>query len=336
VTAPGVLFIAEAIVAPSEITKYFGEDAVIAKECEIAYNATTMALLWDAVATKNAKLLREGIRSLPDKLEGATWLNYVRCHDDIGLGFDNADIARAGYDPGAHRRFLVDWFTGGFEDSPARGRPFGQNLSTGDARIAGSLASLAGLEAALESGDEDEIQRRIDLILTLHGIILAFGGIPLLYYGDELGTLNDYSYEQDEFRSDDARWIHRPQMDWDRAERRFERGSPEQRIFSGLRHMIAVRKETPAFADFNNRELLDLENPHLFAFLRSHPAKPSERVLVVANFNSEPETLDLHELGGRGRFGQGVLVDRITGARLEGEEGVLEVPAYGVLWVSAR
>ena len=143
VTAPGVLFIAEAIVAPVEIIKYFGEDAVIAKECEIAYNATFMALLWEAVATKNAKLLDQGIRSLPDKLDRATWLNYLRCHDDIGLGFDDTDIVKAGYDPYAHRRFLVDYFTGRFEGSDSRGQPFGVNLKTGDARISGSLASLA-------------------------------------------------------------------------------------------------------------------------------------------------------------------------------------------------
>ena len=115
VTAPGVLFIAEAIVAPLEIIKYFGEDAVIAKECEIAYNATFMALLWDAVATRNAKLLNQGIHSLPDKLDRATWLNYIRCHDDIGLGFDDADIREADYEPRAHRKFLVDYFTGKYE-----------------------------------------------------------------------------------------------------------------------------------------------------------------------------------------------------------------------------
>jgi amylosucrase len=90
VAAPGVLFIAEAIVAPVEITKYFGEDAVMAKECEIAYNATFMALLWDAIATRSAKMLEIGIRNLPGKLDRATWLNYIRCHDDIGLGFDAA------------------------------------------------------------------------------------------------------------------------------------------------------------------------------------------------------------------------------------------------------
>ncbi len=120
VTAPGVLFIAEAIVAPSEIAKYFGEDAINAKECEIAYNATTMALLWDAVATKNAKLLNAGMRNLPAKLARATWLNYVRCHDDIGLGFDDSDVRAAGYEPTHHRRFLIDYFTGRYPSSPAR------------------------------------------------------------------------------------------------------------------------------------------------------------------------------------------------------------------------
>ena len=109
VNAPGSLFIAEAIVAPVEITKYFGEDAIIAKECEIAYNATLMALLWDALATRNSKLLYQGLKSLPDKLERATWLNYVRCHDDIGLGFDDNDVRHVGYDPVAHRRFVGDF-----------------------------------------------------------------------------------------------------------------------------------------------------------------------------------------------------------------------------------
>jgi amylosucrase len=336
VTAPGVLFIAEAIVAPLEIIKYFGEDAVIAKECEIAYNATLMALLWDAVATRNARLLRAGIRSLPDKLEGATWLNYVRCHDDIGLGFDDADIRTAGYDPASHRSFLVDWFTGKFPESPARGRPFGQNAGTGDARIAGSLASLAGLEAALDSGDEAEIQQRINLVLMLHGILLAFGGLPLLYYGDELGTLNDYRYEQDAERSDDARWVHRPEMDWQRAQLRHQHGSVEQRLFSGLRKMIAVRQDTAAFADFNNRELLAPEAPELFAFLRSNPAVPAEQVLVVANFGAEPASLEMAALHGRGRFEHAPLVELISAAPVTIEDGRLHIPAFAINWIMAK
>ncbi|MBF0470917.1 MAG: alpha-amylase family protein, partial [Gammaproteobacteria bacterium] len=252
VTAPGVLFIAEAIVAPLEIIKYFGEDAVIAKECEIAYNASFMALLWDALATKNAKLLNQGLLSLPTKLDRATWLNYVRCHDDIGLGFDDNDIIRADYHPKSHRRFLIDYFTGKYEESGARGLPFGVNEKTGDARISGSLASLAGLESALESGDEQATDRAILKILLLHGMILSFGGIPLFYYGDEIGTLNDCSFMSDEAKAGDNRWMHRPRIDWEKAEKRHHHGSVEARIFSGLQRLIGVRKTTPAFADFNN------------------------------------------------------------------------------------
>lgn len=335
VTAPGVLFIAEAIVAPVEIIKYFGEDAVIAKECEIAYNATLMALLWDAVATRNAKLLEEGIRNLPDKLDGATWLNYVRCHDDIGLGFDDADIERAGYDPRSHRRFLVDWFTGKYDDSPARGRRFGENRKTGDARISGSLASLAGLETALERGDEEEIERRIDLVLLLHGVMMSFGGIPLLYYGDEVGTLNDYSFLDDEQKAGDTRWLHRPTIDWSAVERRREHGTPQQRIFDGLRHMISVRKSSPAFADFNNRDLIRTSNLHLFAFLRSHPFSADDQVLVVANFAAEPQALDLSDLRNRDHFEHGQLTDLLTGRPCHAENGRLTLSPFGMLWLRA-
>lgn len=336
VTAPGVLFIAEAIVAPVEIIKYFGEDAVIAKECEIAYNATFMALLWDAVATRNAQLLNQGIRNLPDKLDRATWLNYIRCHDDIGLGFDDADIRHAGYEPRSHRRFLVDWFTGNYQGSPARGQLFGNNVKTGDARISGSLASLAGLESALEQGDDEAIDQSVRLILLLHGMIMSFGGIPLLYYGDEIGMLNDFSYMNDEEKAGDTRWIHRPMIDWDKAERRHRHGTPEQRLFDGISRMIAVRKCTPAFADFNNRELIDTGNPHLFVYIRSNPADGGDHVLVVGNFDRAPQSLTLSDLGNRAAFEYGRLRDLYSGEQPSLFNDQLVIPPLRFYWLSSR
>jgi len=334
VTAPGVLFIAEAIVAPVEIIKYFGEDAVIAKECEIAYNATFMALLWDAVATRNAKLLNRGIKSLPHKLDRATWLNYVRCHDDIGFGFDDADIVRCGYDPATHRQFLVDYFTGTYPSSEARGLPFGRNGRTGDSRIAGSLASLIGLEAALANDDSREVDRAVDLILLLHGMILSFGGIPLLYYGDAIGTLNDFSYLGDANKATDTRWIHRPQIDWEKAERRHQRGTVEHRIFQGLQRLIAVRKSIPAFADFNNRDLIEVDNEHLFVFLRSHPEHGNETVLVVANFDASPQHLDMDNLGQRGQFHFGAPQDLASGESPALFNRQLVIPPYRFYWLT--
>ncbi|ODB94634.1 alpha-amylase [Candidatus Thiodiazotropha endoloripes] len=334
VTAPGVLFIAEAIVAPVEITKYFGEDAVIAKECEIAYNATFMALIWDAVATKNTKLLRQGIQSLPTKLDRATWLNYLRCHDDIGLGFDDADIQRAGYQPLAHRKFLVEFFTGQYDDSPARGAPFGVNLKTGDARISGSLASLVGLEAAIEQGDAEAIEQSVKVILLLHSLICSFGGMPLLYYGDEIGTLNDREFLNDKNKAGDNRWMQRPKIDWQRAERRHQHGTPEQQIFDGLKKMIAARKGIPAFADFNNRELIEVDNPHLFVFWRSDPFMPLGSVLVVCNFDSSPQFMELSALGNRGMFEYGNLKDLYSGESPRLFKQQLVVPPYQFYWLT--
>ena len=334
VTAPGVLFIAEAIVAPVEIIKYFGEDAVIAKECEIAYNATFMALLWDAVATKNAKLLDQGIRNLPAKLDRATWLNYIRCHDDIGLGFDDADIAAAGYEPRAHRKFLIDFFTGAYDDSPARGQPFGRNDKTGDARISGSLASLVGLEAAIESQDAQRVQQSIDVILLLHSMILSFGGIPLLYYGDEVGTINDSSFLADESKANDSRWMHRPRIDWEKVELRKKHGSVEQRIFDGVQKMIAVRKSIPAFSDFNNRELIETGNPHLFVFMRDLPTSDKGQILVVGNFDDSPQSLTLSDLSNRGHFEYSQLRDLYTGEVPRMFNNQLVIPPYSFYWLS--
>jgi len=333
VTAPSVLFIAEAIVAPVEVIKYFGEDAVIAKECEIAYNATFMALLWDAMATKNSRLLNQGIKSLPVKLERATWLNYVRCHDDIGLGFDDNDISLVEYEPASHRKFLIDYYTGNFDESHARGVPFGHNEKTGDARISGSLASLAGLQYALERDDPDAMDDAIKNILLIHSLIMSFGGLPLLYYGDELGTLNDFSYLDDPLKAGDSRWVHRPHIDWERAENRNIPGTIEYKIFSALKRMIAVRKEIEVFADFNNRELIDVDNPHLFVFGRYNLTKQAEDVLVVANFDGTPQHLDLGDTGNWGSSHYGRLIDLYSGQSPAIFKDALVVPGFGFYWL---
>jgi amylosucrase len=333
VTAPGVLFIAEAIVAPTEITKYFGEDAIVAKECEIAYNATLMALLWDSVATRNTKLLSQGLKSLPKKLERATWLNYVRCHDDIGFGFDDQDIEQVGYEPRAHRRFLIDYFKGDFDAIP-RGLAFMPNDATGDARICGSLASLVGLESALESKDQKLIATAISRILLMHGIILSFGGIPLIYNGDALGVLNDYSFYDDPSKCNDSRWVHRPKINWAKAELRKKQGTVEFSIFSAMKKMIAIRKEISAFADFNNREILYLENPHLLAFVRFNHLRPSELVLVVANFNNQPQFFDLDSLVPTVFSSHDRLIDLHSGRSPSQSSSRIVLQAYQFYWLT--
>ncbi|MDP1897793.1 MAG: alpha-amylase, partial [Sulfurimicrobium sp.] len=261
-------------------------------------------------------------------------LNYVRCHDDIGLGFDDSDIRLAGYDPAQHRRFVIDYFTGRFPGSPARGLPFGENPKTGDARISGSLASLVGLESALESGDEAAIEAAIKTIVLLHSMILSFGGIPLLYYGDAIGTLNSLEYLADPSKADDNRWMHRSHFDWNKAARRHESGTVEQRIFSALKKIIALRKETTAFADFDNRQLLTVGDPNLLVFSRTDPQNNRNRVLVVGNFNFEAKSLHVDSLRTFGFFQQGGMKDICSGEFIAVENNTLTLPPLSCYWLT--
>ncbi|MEZ5535156.1 MAG: alpha-amylase family protein [Thiolinea sp.] len=331
IVCPGVLAIAEAIVAPRDILPYFGDAQH--DECQIAYNATFMALLWDAVATGRADVTEQALWSLPEKPLRTTWLNYVRCHDDIGLGFEDESIRRAGFDPFLHRRYLKDYFSGAFPFSTARGCLFGVNEKTGDARISGSLASLAGLELALENGDQAAVALACQRIITLHALIMAYGGIALLYYGDELATLNDYRYLQVAEHAADNRWVHRPQMDWELAGQRHIAGTYQHTVFSALQRLISLRKQLPVLADFNNRAILANDNPHLLTLLRPALNAGQRSVLVVANFDRHTHHLNLDAIRHAG-YAQGELYDLYSEKIVPVLKGhLLEVPACGFYWL---
>ncbi|MCO5724433.1 amylosucrase [Robiginitalea marina] len=332
VVAPGVAILAEAIVAPHEIVKYFGEGALEGNECEIAYHATFMACLWNSVATRKTLLLQRSLNHMPRKPSDGTWINYVRCHDDIGLGFDNAHIAALGWDPGAHRRFLLDYFGQRLSWSPAKGAVFMYNPTTGDGRITGSTASLLGLEKGMEQGDEAEVHRAISKILLLYGIVLASPGIPLVYAGDEIGMLNDYSYMKDPKRAGDSRWMNRPLHDWDAVEQLGREHSPASQIYSGLQHLIRLRKQYPVLADRSNQALHPVGNDHLFVFERK--GDTGEGLLVIANFDDQPQVINASWLAALGYVREGAYHNLIDGSTRQVRSGLLETAPFELLWIS--
>jgi amylosucrase len=279
---PGMALLGEAIVAPKEIMKYFGLGAYLGKECDVAYNATHMALQWDALATGDTRIMLAAQHDILQKPYGVTWLTYTRCHDDIGLGYDDAIIASAGFEPYQHRKFIKDYYSGNFPNSPSRGALFGVNEKTSDARISGSLASLCGLEMASELGDPIQLSKALDKILLMQAMSMTLGGIPMLYYGDEVGYTNDYTYSHDPAKSYDNRWMHRPMIDWVKNDRRMESGTHESMIFNATRRLIALRKLFPVFADHNNLRWMKQRSHHVAAFVRySNDGK----VYCVFNFS---------------------------------------------------
>ena len=321
IAAPALFFKSEAIVHPDEVLRY-----IAPHEAQISYNPLLMALLWEALATREVKLLAHSMATRWQLPDNCAWVNYLRSHDDIGWTFDDGDAHRLGIDAFGHRRFLNDFYTGKFDGSFATGVPFQANPETGDQRISGTLASLAGLEQAIERKDEAAIQRAISRIVMLHAIILSIGGIPLLYLGDEWGTVNDRRYLDDPAKADDSRWIHRPAADWPRAEQRHEPSTLTGQIYAALRRLIALRKTLPVLGG-KTMTVWDGHNPHLFLYLRENEG---DQLLVVANFSEQSQPLgeDVFAAFANGH----TLHDLIAEERLT-IEGGLRVEGYQIVWL---
>jgi amylosucrase/maltose alpha-D-glucosyltransferase/alpha-amylase len=292
IAAPAMVFKSEAIVHPDEVMKY-----VSLEECPLSYNPQLMALLWEALATRDVRVLQHAMRAatIPS---GCSWVNYVRCHDDVGWAFSDADVKAVGFDPDQHRRFLTSYYTGRYFGSFARGVPFQEDERTGDARVSGTCASLSGVEKALADGDARTLDLAIRRILLLHGIIITIGGIPLIYLGDEVAALNDYAYDADPEKIGDSRWLHRAAFDWDRAEERHEPESVPGRVYQQLMRLLQLRAQNPAFSR-SETEILETGNKHIFCFSRT-----GERhvVFVLASFSESPQRLEgrrLRQMGMR-------------------------------------
>jgi amylosucrase/maltose alpha-D-glucosyltransferase/alpha-amylase len=251
-----------------------------------------MALLWDALATRDVRILMHAMRRRFAIPNGCAWINYIRCHDDIGWVFSNEDIEAIGLDAKQHRHFLKQFYTGRFAGSFARGVLFQENPLTGDARISGTCASLAGLEMALRDDDQNEIDQAIRRILLLHGITMLIGGIPLIYLGDEIGMLNDYGYDKDPAKIGDSRWLHRSRFDWQGAEQRHDTSTVAGRIYKGLLRLIQLRQQNLAFTRAET-EFTDTGDPHVFGFFRNHD---QHSVLVLGNFSEQERRLDARRL----------------------------------------
>ena len=295
VVAPGVKFIVETIVAPDDVIKYLGAHEKD-HECDVAYQNTLMALIWESLATTKVELFKKSIGKLPVKPMGTTWINYVRRHHDIDFGFEDEDIYQIGFDAKLHRAFLLEYYTGKFRGSFASGAQSMLNATNNDIRISGTLASLAGLEKSLEQHKSEQIENSIRKIVMAHAIIMSFGGLPIIYSGDEIGQLNDYGYKNDPARSKDSRWMHRPAMDWKSAKKRSDQGTIQHSIFTALQKLILIRKNSPEWADFNSCKLAICENQHILAYLRSQnhvgeAADQGRQTLVLANFHPSVQFL---------------------------------------------
>ena len=317
IVCPSVVLLGEVVMEPEKVVPYFG--TVEKPECHMLYNVTTMATTWNSIATRDIRLLKKQmdiVNSLPKQY---TFLNYLRCHDDIGWGLDFATLKDWGMDEPAHKRYLNDFFTGKHPGSDSRGELYNDDPVTQDARFCGTTASMCGIEAALFEKNDEKLERGIREDLMLHAYMLTQSGIPMLYSSDEVGRLNDYSYKDDPDKAADSRYIHRGAFQWDLAKKRKSKTSVEGQIFQTLSRMEQIRRQESVFDKDCDVYTYDVHDDSILCILRQ---KGNERFIGIFNFSDSEKTAWMQE--------EETFRDLITGQTLELKDVVL--PAYGFMW----
>ncbi len=328
IAAPATVFKAEAIVPPEQLVPYVGAGDPERDECEMAYHNQLMVMLWSSLATRDAGLMSHALARMAEIPDHSAWVTYVRCHDDIGWAVTDEDAAAVGWDGFAHRRFLNEFYSGDFPGSFARGARFQVNEVTGDARISGSAASLCGVEDAVARGDELALEAACRRLELTHACVFAYGGIPLVYMGDELALRNDHGYEADAAKCDDNRWMHRPPMDWDVAARRDLPGTLEHRVFAMFQRLATARRSLPQIDGGARTVVHDTGDRRVLCFERTHAYHGP--LCAVANFSDDAVTVGrrvlpdwLHADGEVALAGAGVSFDGLS----------LTLPPLGYAWL---
>ena len=323
IAAPALIHKAEAIVAPRDLVPYLGVGRHRGREANLAYHNNLMVHFWSSLASRKTALMTHTLKThFPECFRNGCWATYIRCHDDIGWAITEEDGAAIPHVSGpGHRKFLADFYAGKHPGSFARGGIFQENAETGDRRNSGTFASLAGLESAIESGDGQAIATAIDRMLMGLALIASFGGLPLLYMGDEIGLTNDYAFADEAAHAHDNRWMHRPRMNWARQ------GSPQLKIFEGTKHIVRRRKSLGHLAASNPTQILEPQNQSIFAFLRMGDEGP---LLGIFNFSEQWQNLPAAFARGHGieRFH-----DALSDASVMTPNDQLQIPPYGRIWL---
>jgi amylosucrase len=330
ISCPAVIHLEEAIVSPQEMLPYLGRGVHDGKEGNLAYHNSLMVQFWSALASRDTRLMSYVLAThFPTLLRNATYATYIRCHDDIGWAITEDDAEAVGLDGYAHRAFLSDFYEGDFPGSFSKGALFGVNKETGDKRMAGSFASLAGLERALDTDDTAAADLAVDRILMGHALIASHGGIPLIYMGDEIAMLNDESYLSDPARDHDSRWIHRPHMDWDEVARvqQNDDGSPSARVWHGVRHIMQRRRETPELHAGHPTQIVTAGDTGIFSIKHDTPTGP---LLCIFNFTEHWSAVP-----GEWAQSQGVtrFHDALSDQLVVLSDGSVALPPYGRVWL---
>ncbi|MDE5893097.1 MAG: amylosucrase [Acetatifactor sp.] len=322
IVCPGILLLGEVVMEPEKVAPYFG--TLEKPECHMLYNVTTMATTWHTVATRDVRLLKKQLDIVASLPKEYVFLNYLRCHDDIGWGLDYASLQREGIQERSHKQYLNDYFQGYAGESSSRGELYNADPVTGDARFCGTTASMCGIEKAGLEQDEEGLQRAIQLDVMLHAYMFMQSGIPVLYSGDEIGQINDYTYKEDPDKAADSRYIHRGAMNWELAENITAPDTVEGRLFGRLRQLEEIRRAEKVFVSYADTWTIETGDPAVLCIGRYFEG---EKLIGLFNFSEHDRIAQIHEADGD-------YVDLISGKALKPD--TVDIPAYGFYYMKKK
>ena len=322
IVCPGVLLLGEVVMEPEKVVPYFG--TVEKPECHMLYNVTTMATTWHTVATRDVKLLKKQLDIVNALPKDYLFLNYLRCHDDIGWGLDYGTLWLEGMGERSHKQYLNDYFQGYAGDSNSRGELYNADPVTGDARFCGTTASMCGVEKAVSEQDAQAEEKAVRLDVMLHAYMFMLSGIPVLYSGDEIGQLNDYSYKDDPNKAADSRYIHRGAMDWKKAGRISDKDTVEGKIFGRLDRLEQIRKAEKAFVAEADSWTIETWDASILCIGRYFEG---DKIIGIFNFSEFDKTAWIKE-------DDGIYEDLISGAELKAVD--VSIPAYGFYYLKRK
>ena len=323
---PGVVLLGEVVMEPREVVPYFGP--ADKPECDILYNVTTMCTTWHTLATRDVRLLQHQMDQVCHLPEHCFFQNYLRCHDDIGWGLDYGFLGQFGIGEESHKKYLNDWFTGKWPGSWARGELYNDAESLGDARTCGTTASLCGLEQgileALDNKGDEALRRGLACDLMMHAWMFTQTGIPVIYSGDEIGQLNDYSYHDDPSHWDDSRYVHRGKFDFELAEKRFEHGTMQHVMFEGLQILKNIRAQYDVFRSDAETYVYYTGDDRVMGLKRQ---RGNQTLVALFNFSEHPAEARIE-----GSVWRDILTDSVLTAE-EGTSMKLHFNGYGFCWL---
>ncbi len=322
IVCPGVLLLGEVVMEPEKVVPYFG--TVEKPECHMLYNVTTMATTWHTVATRDVRLLKKQLDIVNALPKDYVFLNYLRCHDDIGWGLDYGALKSEGIGERSHKKYLNDYFQGYTGDSNSRGELYNADPVTGDARFCGTTASMCGVEKAGFEQDEAAMGKAIQMDVMLHAYMFMQSGIPVLYSGDEIGQVNDYTYKEDPDKAPDSRYIHRGAMNWELAGNISKKGTVEEKIFHRLERLEQIRKKEKVFVSNANTWTIDTWDASVLCIAR---CMEGEKIIGLFNFSEFDKTAWINETDGD-------YVELISGEEMK-PIGV-NIPAYGFYYLKRK